>query len=58
MPPEEVLAPTITTFENRLGKFWSKQDVKYDFEVTLKCITASVSHTYLPPELWKNKIKI
>ena len=38
MPPEEVLAPTITTFENRLGKFWSKQDVKYDFEVTLSVL--------------------
>ena len=35
---EVVSAPTVTTFEDRLDKFWSKQDIKYDFEATLNVL--------------------
>ena len=37
---QAVSAPTAIMFENRLDQFWSKQDIKFDFEATIDFIHA------------------
>ena len=40
LPKETGSAPIMITFENRLDKFWSKQDIKFDFKATIDLIHA------------------
>jgi len=38
LPNFVVSAGTINTFKNHLDKFWSDQDVLYDYKADLRCI--------------------
>ena len=41
----KVVSAPIITLENRLDKFWSKQDVKYDFAITLNLLQLHIFAT-------------
>ena len=38
LPEEVISAPSTKSFERRLDKFWSSQDLKYDFDTCLKIL--------------------
>ena len=39
LPEKVVSAPSLHSFENRLDKHWSKQNIVYDFEATLELMS-------------------
>ena len=45
LPESVVTAPSLASFKRRLDKFWSKQEIRYDFKKCLKII-----HTNKAPD--------
>ena len=53
LPNSVVESPTLNTFKNRLDKFWSQSNIKYDFE---KCL--DFEKYYLNPNITGTGIKL
>ena len=50
LPDHVISANTLNTFKNRLDKFWTNQDVKFNFKSAIVCTTGSRTHRRQPED--------